>query len=63
MLPFDDRMALRMDPSNRVADELRTNWIYNGNNVLLPVPAGPVDYPHSHAVTAELNILARALRA
>jgi arylsulfatase len=56
VLPLDDRMALRMDPRNRVAGEPPTIWTYFGNKVWLPEPAGPLVYPNSHTVTAELVV-------
>jgi arylsulfatase len=56
VLPLDDRMALRMDPRNRVAGDPRTSWTYYGNDVRLPEPAGPLVYPNSHTVTAELVV-------
>jgi arylsulfatase len=56
VLPLDDRMALRMDPSNRVTGEPRTSWTYYGNSVMLPEPAGPLVYPKSHTVTVEVNV-------
>jgi arylsulfatase len=56
VLPLDDRMAQRLDARNRIAGEPRTTWIYYGNNVRLPDAAGPLIYPNSHTVTAELNI-------
>src|SRR5262245_38761900 len=56
VLPLDDRMALRFDSRNRVVGEPRTKWTYYGNNVRLPEPAGPLVYPNSHTVTAELTI-------
>jgi arylsulfatase len=56
VLPLDDRMALRFDARNRVAGEPRTKWTYFGNSVMLPEPAGPIVYPNSHTVTAELTV-------
>jgi arylsulfatase len=58
-LPLDDRMAARFDARNRIAGEPRTSWTYYGNNVRLPDAAGPIVYPNSHTVTAELNIPAQ----
>jgi arylsulfatase len=56
VLPLDDRMAQRLDARNRIAGEPRTSWTYFGNNVRLPDAAGPIVYPDSHTVTAELII-------
>jgi arylsulfatase len=56
VLPLDDRMAARFDARNRVAGEPRTSWTYYGNNVRLPDAAGPIVYPNSHTVTAELSV-------
>jgi arylsulfatase A-like enzyme len=56
VLPLDDRMAARFDARNRIAGEPRTSWTYYGNNVRLPDAAGPIVYPNSHTVTAELSI-------
>jgi arylsulfatase len=56
VLPLDDRLAQRLDARNRIAGEPRTSWIYYGNNVRLPDAAGPLVYPNSHTVTAELSI-------
>jgi arylsulfatase len=56
VLPLDDRMAERFDARNRVAGEPRTSWTYYGNNVRLPDALGPLVYPNSHIVTAELTV-------
>jgi arylsulfatase len=56
VLPLDDRMAQRLDARNRLAGEPRTSWTYFGNNVRLPDAVGPLVYPNSHTVTAELVI-------
>jgi arylsulfatase len=56
VLPLDDRMAARFDARNRIAGEPRTSWTYYGNNVRLPDAAGPLVYPNSHTLTAELVI-------
>jgi arylsulfatase len=56
VLPLDDRMAQRLDARNRLAGEPRTSWSYYGNNVRLPDAAGPLVYPNSHTVTAELVV-------
>jgi arylsulfatase len=56
VFPLDGRLAERLDSRNRVAGEPRTNWTYYGNNVRLPEPAGPLVYPNSHTITAELDV-------
>ncbi|HEY7313745.1 MAG TPA: arylsulfatase [Gemmataceae bacterium] len=56
VLPLDPRMAERLDPRNRIAGEPRTSWTYYGNNVRLPEPVGPIIYPNSHTITADLTI-------
>jgi arylsulfatase len=56
VFPLDSRMAERLDSRNRVAGEPRTSWTYYGNNVRLPEPIGPLIYPNSHTITAELTI-------
>jgi arylsulfatase len=56
VLPLDDRMALRFDARNRIAGEPRTSWTYYGNNVRLPDAAGPLVYPNSHTLVAELTV-------
>ena len=56
VLPLDDRMVaadrLAEPRRRRAADE----WTYYGNDVRLPDPAGPIVYPNSHTVTAELTL-------
>ena len=54
VFPLDPRMAERLDSRNRVAGEPRTSWTYYGNNVRLPEPIGPLIYPNSHTITAEI---------
>jgi arylsulfatase len=49
-------MAERLDARNRQGGEPRTSWTYYGNNVRLPEPIGPIIYPNSHTITAELTI-------
>jgi arylsulfatase len=49
-------MAERLDSRNRIAEEPRTSWTYFGNNVRLPEPIGPLIYPNSHTITAELTV-------
>ena len=56
VFPLDPRLAERLDPRNRVAGEPRTSWTYYGNNVRLPEPIGPLIYPNSHTITAELTV-------
>jgi arylsulfatase len=56
VLPLDPRMAERFDSRNRIAGEPRTSWTYYGNNVRLPEPVGPIIYPNSHTITADLTI-------
>jgi arylsulfatase len=56
VFPLDPRFSERIDPRNRTAGELRTSWTYYGNNVRLPEQIGPVIYPNSHTITAELAI-------
>ena len=56
VFPLDPRLAERFDPRNRLADEPKTSWTYYGNNVRLPEPVGPIIYPNSHAITAELTV-------
>ena len=34
----------------------RTSWTYFGNNVRLPEPIGPIIFPNSHTITAELMV-------
>jgi arylsulfatase len=56
VLPLDSRMAERLDSRNRIAGEPRSSWTYYGNNVRLPEPVGPIIYPNSHTITAELSV-------
>jgi arylsulfatase len=56
VLPLDDRMAARLGARNRVAGQPRTSWTYYGNNVRMPDAVGPIVYPNSHTITAELSI-------
>ncbi|WP_165229979.1 arylsulfatase [Aquisphaera insulae] len=56
VFPLDSRMAERLDSRNRVAGEPRSSWVYYGNQVRLPEPIGPLIYPNSHTITAELTI-------
>jgi arylsulfatase len=56
VFPLDPRLAERLDSRNRIAGEPRTSWTYFGNDVRLPEPVGPVIYPNSHTITAELTI-------
>jgi arylsulfatase len=56
VLPLDDRLSQRFDPRFRGAGGPRTSWTYYGNNVRLPEPVGPIVYPNSHTVTAELAV-------
>jgi arylsulfatase len=56
VFPLDARMAERLDSRNRVAGAPKTSWTYYGNNVRLPEPIGPIIYPNSQTITAELTI-------
>ncbi|CAN5327342.1 arylsulfatase AtsD [soil metagenome] len=56
VFPLDARMAERLDSRNRVRGKPRTSWTYFGNNVRLPEPIGPLVYPNSHSITADLTI-------
>lgn len=56
VFPLDSRMAERLDSRNRVVGEPKTSWTYYGNNVRLPEPIGPLIYPNSHTITAELTV-------
>jgi arylsulfatase len=56
VFPLDARMSERLDSRNRVAGEPKTSWTYYGNNVRLPEPIGPLIYPNSHTITAELTV-------
>jgi arylsulfatase A-like enzyme len=56
VFPLDPRFSERIDPRNRTAGALQTSWTYYGNNVRLPEQIGPVIYPNSHTITADLTI-------
>jgi arylsulfatase A-like enzyme len=56
VFPLDPRLAERLDSRNRIAGEPRVSWTYYGNNVRLPEPIGPIVYPNSHTITAELVV-------
>jgi arylsulfatase len=56
VFPLDPRLSERLDSRNRIAGEPKTTWTYYGNNVRLPEPIGPIVYPNSHTITAELTI-------
>ncbi len=56
VLPLDPRLAERLDSRNRIAGAPRTSWTYFGNNVRLPEPIGPMVYPNSHTITADLIV-------
>ena len=56
VFPLDSRFSERIDPRNRTAGELQKSWTYYGNNVRLPEQIGPVIYPNSHTITAELTV-------
>ena len=56
VFPLDSRFSERIDPRNRTAGELQTSWTYYGNDVRLPEQIGPVIYPNSHTITAELTV-------
>jgi hypothetical protein len=56
VFPLDSRFAERIDTRNRTAGEPQTSWTYYGNNVRMPEGIGPVIYPNSHTITAELGI-------
>jgi arylsulfatase len=56
VLPLDPRLGERLDSRNRVAGEPKSSWTYFGNSVRLPEPIGPLIYPNSHTITAELTV-------
>ena len=56
MFPLDPRFSERIDPRNRTAGEPQTSWTYYGNNVRLPEQVGPLIFPNSHMITAELTV-------
>ena len=56
VFPLDPRLAERFDPRNRIAGTPRTSWTYFGNSVRTPEPIGPVVFPNSHTITAELIV-------
>jgi arylsulfatase len=56
VFPLDSRMAERLDSRNRVAGEPKSTWTYFGNNVRLHEPIGPLIYPNSHTITAEITV-------
>jgi arylsulfatase A-like enzyme len=56
VFPLDPRFSERIDARNRIAGELRTSWTYYGNNVRLPEQIGPVIYPNSHTISAQLTV-------
>ena len=56
VFPLDPRLSERLDSRNRLAGKPRTSWTYYGNNVRLPEPIGPLIYPNSHTITAELTV-------
>lgn len=56
VFPLDPRLAERLDSRNRIAGEPRTHWTYYGNDVRLPEPVGPMIYPNSHSITAQVTI-------
>src|SRR5262249_26077210 len=56
VFPLDSRFSERIDPKYRTAGEPRTSWTYYGNNIRLLEGIGPVVYPNSHTVTAELTV-------
>ncbi len=56
VFPLDPRLSERLDPRNRIAGAPRTSWTYYGNEVRLPEPVGPIIYPNSHTITAQLTI-------
>ncbi len=62
VFPLDPRLGERLDSRNRIAGEPRTSWTYYGNNVRLPEPIGPIVYPNSHTITAELTVPENGLR-
>jgi arylsulfatase len=61
VFPLDPRFSERIDPRNRTAGELQTSWTYYGNNVRLPEQIGPVIYPNSHIITADLTVPEKGL--
>lgn len=56
VFPLDSRMAERLDSRNRVAGEPKKRWTYFGNDVRLPEPVGPIIYPNSHTITAQIEV-------
>jgi arylsulfatase A-like enzyme len=56
VFPLDSRMAERLDSRNRISGEPKTRWTYYGNNVRLPEPIGPLVFPNSHTITADLTV-------
>jgi arylsulfatase len=56
VFPLDSRMSERLDSRNRIAGTPATSWTYYGNNVRLPEPVGPIIYPNSHTITADLIV-------
>ncbi len=56
VFPLDPRLAERFDSRNRIAGTPRTSWTYFGNSVRTPEPIGPVVFPNSHTITAELIV-------
>lgn len=54
--PLDVRFAERFDPKLRASGPPKTSWIYFGNNVQLPEPAGPQIFPRPNTIEAELVI-------
>lgn len=56
VFPLDPRLAERLDSRNRIAGAPRTSWTYYGNTVRTPEPIGPMVYPNSHTITAEITV-------
>jgi arylsulfatase A-like enzyme len=56
VFPLDPRLAERLDSRNRIAGTPRTSWTYFGNHVRTPEPIGPIIFPNSHSITAELVV-------
>jgi arylsulfatase len=56
VFPLDPRFSERLDPKLRESGAPKTRWTYFGNNVWLPEPIGPLLFPRSHTMTAELTV-------
>jgi arylsulfatase len=56
VLPLDDRLSQRLDPSLRESGRPRTAWTYFGNEISLPEAVGPTVYPFSHTIDFDLIV-------